>query len=161
MSLTTDESYCTVAFADTWHANRGALPWTTLTTTEKEQALRRATDYIEQAYRLVWKGYKTSADQILSFPRTGVTRVGGIGYYSSSTVPTELQSACAELAYKAAQGDLNPDLSSRVVREKIDVVEVEYDKNTPQYTRYRAIDLILAPLMANSPNGISRGLVRA
>jgi hypothetical protein len=39
---------------------------------------------------------------------------------------------------------LAADLSQAVVREKIDVIEVEYDKNAPAYTQYRSVDMMLA-----------------
>ena len=38
------ESYISVADADTYHSNRGNTDWAALTTTEKEQLLRGATD---------------------------------------------------------------------------------------------------------------------
>lgn len=38
------------------------------------------------------------------------------------------------------------------MREKIGPMETEYDKNSPQHKRYRAIDLMLAPYLTGSGN---------
>ena len=56
------DSLCTVAQADAFHAARGNTLWAPLTTPEKEQALRRATDYMA-VYSSRWKG----ARQTLKF----------------------------------------------------------------------------------------------
>jgi len=155
MSLTTNESYCTVAFADTWHSNRGNATWAALTTAQKEQCLRKATDYLEQAY--TWTGYRVASTQPLSFPRHGIWIDGYT--IPSDSVPVAIQNACAELAVKASQSELSADLTKNVIREKVDVIEVEYSEHSPQWTRYRAIDNMLRGYTLN--NGVSRGLIRA
>lgn len=45
------ESYASVAQADAYFAARGITIWSPLLDAEKEQALRRATDYMVQTYR--------------------------------------------------------------------------------------------------------------
>lgn len=159
----TSESYISVADADLYHSNRGNTTWADLSTEHKEQALRRATDYMLQVYRLRWNGTRVNGTQALDFPRAlmvrddynysglnGYTYIGGNYYYPSDIVPVEVKNACAELAFKAAGGDLAPDLTQNVKKEKIDVIEVEYDTYSPQYTRYRAIDQLLMPLLKSS-----------
>jgi hypothetical protein len=47
-------------------------------------------------------------------------------------VPADIANACADLALKAAAGDLNADLTREVVRKKIGPLETEYDRNSPQ-----------------------------
>lgn len=153
------ESYCSVSYADTYWSNRGCAPWATLTTAQKEEALRRATDYIEQVYGQSFQGYRINSTQALSFPRTGVVVYGYD--LSSSTIPEILIKANAELAYKAAQGNLSPDLTQTVVREKVDVLEVEYSKGSSAIVKYRAIDNLLSPLLTMIPNGAFHKLVRA
>lgn len=156
------ESYISVADASTYHSNRGNLTWATMSNQEMEEALRRATDYIEQVYRSRWLGYRKTTTQALSWPRSQVPFPdGGVyAYYADDAVPVELKNACAEMAWKAAAGELAPDIEQRVKREKVDVLEVEYADHGPQYTQYRAIDNLLAPLL-QSVGGVFRGVVRA
>lgn len=168
------ESYISVADADIYFSNRGNAAWATLTTTVKEQLLRKATDYLVQVYRMRWKGVRVSATQALDFPRNfmeredyeastinGYQMLGGNYYYPSDNVPVEVANACAELAYKANSATLAPDLSRATIREKVDVIEVEYDKSQPQYTQYRAIDNALAPYLATGSSGTFRKVLRA
>lgn len=143
----TSETLCSIAYADTWHANRGCAPWATLTTTQKEEALRRASDYFEQIYGNNFKGRRLNSTQALSWPR--VDALLNDYYVPSNTIPQIVINATAELAYRAAQGNLAPDLERGVKREKVDVLEVEYDSYSPQYKRYRAIDNMLAPLLVS------------
>lgn len=160
----TSESYISVTDASTYHANRGNSTWALLTTAQMEEALRRATDYIEQTYRMRWLGYRVTITQALSWPRDEVQRLdltllNQYSYYENNVVPPEVKNACAELALKAASGELLPDLGQGVVREKVDVLEVEYDKYSPQSPRYTAIDRLLAPFLSGS--SVSRTVVRA
>jgi hypothetical protein len=159
------ESYISVADASTYHTNRGNAAWAALASdTVREQCLRKATDYMEQAYRLRWLGYRHSETQALSWPRNEVERTDAgylnyFSYYPDDEVPTEVKNACAELALKAASGELLPDLTQGVVREKVDVLEVEYDKYSPQSPRYTAIDRLLAQFLSGS--SVSRTVVRS
>ncbi|MES2637355.1 MAG: DnaT-like ssDNA-binding protein [Pseudomonadota bacterium] len=145
--LSNADAYISVADALAYHDARGNTNWADITATEQEQAIRRATDFMEQLYRLSWKGRRTTEAQALSWPRYDVLRDDGYYYYASDIVPTEVKNACAELAFKAAGGDLSPDLAQRVIREKIGPLEVEYEKNGVQYTTYRAINNMLAPFL--------------
>ena len=151
------ESYASVAEALAYHAARGNTNWATITLAQQEQALRRATDFMEQVYSQNWKGRLFTSSQSLSWPRYGVWA----NHYliESNAVPRIVKNACIELALKAASGDLAPDLAQRVVREKIGPIEVEYDKNSPQYTAYRAITNMLSPYL-NSVGGVFRKVVR-
>ena len=167
------ESYINVADADTYHTNRGNTDWIELTTTKKEQLLRKATDYLVQVYRMRWKGVRVSATQALDFPRNfmeredyeastinGYQMLGGFYYYPSDDVPVEVANSCAELALKGNSEILSPDLTRATIREKVDVIEVEYDKSQPQYTKYRAIDNALAPYLATGSSGSFRKVLR-
>jgi len=158
--VTGAESYCTVAFASTYHTARGNTAWAALATDAlREAALRRATDYMRQAYRSRWQGYKVNEDQALDWPRYDV-EVEGYAI-DSDIVPTEIKNACAELALRASAADLNPDLTQGVAREKVGQIEVEYDKASPQFTRYRAIDALLSPYLKAGGGGCSMGLIRS
>lgn len=145
---TDSESYISVANATARHAAFGNTAWADLATDEKEQALRRATAHMEQAYRTRWTGQRINSTQALSWPRAWVVVDG----YSvdSDIVPADIANACADLAFKAASGDLNPDIERAVIREKVGPLETEYSAHSPQSTRYRAIDMALAPYLKGS-----------
>lgn len=156
--LATAESYISVADADTRMTNLGNTNWTTLTATEKEQALRRATVYMEQAYRSRWSGYRNGDTQALSWPRNGVV-IDRYILVDDDVVPAAVADACADLAFRAAAGDLNADLERGVVRKKVGPLETEYDRASPQSVRYRSIDMMLAPYLMGG--GAMATLVRS
>lgn len=156
--VTGAESYCTAAFATTYHDNRGNAAWAALASdTIRERLLRKATDYMMQVYRGRWKGYRVEDGQALDWPRSSVCVDG----YSvdSDIVPNEVQTACAELALKASSATLYADQSQGVVREKIGPIETEYDKNSSQAIQYKAIDSMLRPYLSR-PAGIAEVIRR-
>ena len=156
----TAESYISVADASTYHTARGNTAWAALTTDAiREQCLRKATDFMRQAYRSRWQGYRVNEDQALDWPRYGV-EVEGYAV-DSDIVPTEIKNACAELALKASSADLNPDLTQGVLSEQVGSISVTYDKNSPQRTRYAAIDAMLSPYLKAGGGGCSMGLIRS
>lgn len=162
--LANAESYISVADADTYHSNRGNTAWASLTTAVKEQSLRKATDYIEQVYRLKFLGYRHTEAQALSFPRDEVQRrdftyLNQFSFYPNDVVPTEVANACADLGLRSSTSDLTPDIERITKREKVASLEVEYDDTKQAYTKYRAIDNLLAPFL-DSSSGISREVVR-
>lgn len=152
------ESYASVADALTYHANRGNDTWATITTTQQEQALRRATDFIEQRYNLAWQGYRSSSTQALSWPRNSVTVNGYV--IGSALIPQILINATCEMALRAAAGELDADLERGVLREKVGALEVEYDKTSLEKKRYVAVENMLKPLFASS-SSLYVGLNRA
>lgn len=156
------ESYCSVAFADTYWSNLADTVWSALTTAQKEAALRKATTFMVQLYRMRWKGRRVLITQALDWPRVGVVLEDfggsqgrhGFGSYglfqvSYTIVPKELQSSCAEMAYRTLSGDLAADLGQVVTSEKVGPLQVNYDKNSPQYIRYRAMDMLLKPYLVD------------
>ena len=152
------DSYLSITDADTYHAARANTAWAALAASAKEAALRKATDYMLQMYRARWKGVRYSATQTLDWPRayvyTDPALTGAIGEFpylvTSNIVPTEVKNACAELALKAATADLAPDLERAKLSTTVGPIAVTYDRATPQYTRYRAIDATLAPYLGGS-----------
>jgi hypothetical protein len=158
------ESYASVAETSTYFQNRGqGDAWDKID--EQEAALRLATTYMEEAYRMRWKQYRVTSTQALSWPRAWVTLPDapyGYGsqaaYVPNNVVPKEVKQACMELALRAGTGDLAPDLERAAKVERIGPIEVQYDDSSPYYTQFRSIDLLLAPyLMAG---GMSSPLVR-
>lgn len=153
----TSESYVSVADADTYFSNRGITTWAPLATADKEAALRRAADFMVQTYRLRWSGYRFNNTQALDWPRYAVPRAdsGGyrrIGYYSSDSVPKEVQNAQVELALKAAAGELLPDVDPPVQSESVGPIAVTYFQGATQIKRFVAVDRLLAPFMQSGSN---------
>lgn len=162
--LPNSEAFCSVAFADTHHANRGMTNWATLSVPEKEQAIRRAADYMQQTYRMRWNGYRTSDSQAMDFPRIDMPRessgrsyfgnLGSVGsyqsYYPSNIVPVEVQQANADLALKAAAGELLADIGQLVKEKQIGPLRTVFQDNSRPVKRYLAIDRLLAPFMCSA-----------
>lgn len=104
------ESYLSVAAANTFHTNHGNSAWSGADAA-KEQALRRATRYVDGHYRARWKGFKRLRTQALEWPRYDVYDLSGYDVDSDS-VPAAVQHATAEAALReiASPGSLQPDL---------------------------------------------------
>lgn len=156
------ESYAAVADADTYHANRGNTDWAAAGTPAKEQALRKATDYMLQTYRPRWKGYRKSAAQALDWPRSFVYLEpyisGAVGPYpylvSDSSVPAEVKNSCCELARRALTADLRADLDRQALREQVGPIAVEYDPASEYYKKYPAVDAALSPYLRGSGSNV-------
>jgi hypothetical protein len=102
-------------------------------TADKEAAIRRATAYLDG---LAWKGTRTlGRGQSLAWPRSDVTDCEGLAI-ASDEIPGELIFAQHVLARAEFQspGVLSPSVSLAGVnrREKVDVIEVEYDTSRLQ-----------------------------
>lgn len=141
------ESYISVANADAYHAARGNAAWALLTPDAKEQALRKATDYMGR-YSGRWKGERLNAGQVLDWPRAGVV-VDGYEI-NWETVPAAIANACALLALKASAGDIAPDLGPQKQSVKVGPIETTYAAGTRQATRYQSAETLLAPYLAGS-----------
>ena len=161
------ESYATVAEFKAYHDNRGNVI-VSLENVTIEQLLRKATDYMVGRYRTQWRGYRKTATQALDFPRSFCYlepfAYGAVGAYpfllDDAIVPNEVKNACCELALKANDGALMTDVTQTVIREKVDVIEVEYDRFSPAQTRYAQVDAMLSTLLL-STNSIEAKLVRS
>lgn len=158
----TSESYASVAYCDTYHDAIGNAAWALLSTTLKEQALRRATSFLCQSYRLQWKGVRVNATQALDWPRYDVSipDLGVFNAIASDVVPDLVQKATAEMALLASAGPLNPDLTQNVVSKQVGPIKIVYDSSSPQAKRYSAVNDILMPLIGSSGNGVNVKLRR-
>lgn len=161
--LANADSYLSAADADQYLAARGYTLWAPLLDAEKEQALRRATDYMVAVYRERWGGYRGSVTQALDWPRSNVEFRDGPGrlglryaystYYPNNSVPLVVGNACAELALRAAAGPLILDEGQMVKSKQVGPVKIEYQDYSRATKTYRGIDKMLAPLLA-APGGI-------
>lgn len=137
--VTGANAYIDVAFADDYFSDRGNATWTALTTTQKEQAIVRASDYLE--WRFKYKGYPKTSTQGLRWPRSGVYDELG----NEVEYPENVQKACAEYSVRASSQTLAPDPeiddSGRPVtmtKDKVDVIE-EQRKFSDEDTSVRTI----------------------
>ena len=145
-------SYASVSAADGYVADRGIAGWTSLTTTVKEQALIKATDYLEATYRDAWKGNRITATQTLSWPRSNVIVDGFL--IAANIVPAPVVNSCIEMALRSAAGEtLIADQGQRVKREKIDVIEIEYQDYSDPAQRYPFVNRMLSPYLLSSSDG--------
>jgi hypothetical protein len=136
-------SYVTIAFADSYHLDRGNASWTG-TDAVKQAALIRATDYIEQKYAGRWKGSRYDEDQALEWPRADICDV------DEDVIPARLMQAVCIAALEGLSTDLNPVLDRAVKREKVDVIEVEYMDTAKAGKARPAIDGLLRPYLGGS-----------
>lgn len=149
------DSYVSVEQANAYHAKHGNAAWADMDYADKESALVRATDYMMQAYRARWKGFRSNLGQALDWPRQSVILTDmGINYMVPYTsIPEEVKKACAELALRAMTGgvatDLAPDQERGVLSESVTGVSITYDPRSPQAVRFRAIDMLLQPYLAS------------
>jgi hypothetical protein len=154
------ESYCSVAFATAYHDARGNTAWAGLASdTVREQMLRKATDYMA-IYRDRWAGFRVTTTQALDWPRYEVPMKDAASgsawtaYYAMDAVPAALARACAELALRAIDGDLNEDLDAPVIEETVGPITTRYAQGTRQTKRYPAIDALLLPFFTGGENSL-------
>lgn len=117
-----------------------------------EQRLRVGFDYMIQAYRTRWAGYRSTTTQAGDWPRYDVPRrdLGLSAYYASNVIPAEIVQANILLAVRATPGeDLTPDETQAIKREKVGPIETEYQDFSSSGVSYPAVDKLLAPFLAN------------
>ena len=113
---------------------------------DEETLLIKAMDYIEiQSY---W-GTKTDEDQDLEFPRNGDT-----------VVPEKIKTAQIITALLIDSGeDMFPISEQAVKREKVDIIEIEYQNFTNSIKNYPQLNKLLTPFLSSSGGSfvVSRG----
>lgn len=146
--LANAEAYIAVADADLYFSLRGEPAWALLDVAAKEAALRKATDYMQGAFDLRWKGSRVTQTQALSWPRSGVWKDGFL--YASNSVPLQVARANAELALRASASTLQPDLGAQVTQETVGPISVSYAAGARQSDKYVAVDSLLLGLLTGS-----------
>ena len=104
--LVNADAYISEADADTYFAAIANATWAGATTTAKEQAIVKATRYMEKRFGNKWKGIIASSTQALGWPRDYVYDERGTEL--DDQVPTAIAHACAEYAVHALTNDLIP-----------------------------------------------------
>lgn len=159
-------SYVDDIYADAYFGARGYTIWISLQLAEKQQALVRATDYMNAMFN--WNGSRATTTQRLDWPRKNVT-LHDVDV-ASDEIPNLVKDACCELAIRAAAGPLLLDpavdstgrLLGKIV-ERIGPVETEKtyiargQMSMPQpYKRFPQVDALLKPLVSVASNSVYR-----
>lgn len=157
--------YGTLAEADAYHLERGNAAWPVASAENREAALVRGSDYIDQRYRwqltsgrwqTMFPGERTlGRDQAREWPRTGAADYSG-NPIAADAIPIEVLHGTFEAALREllSPGSLSPDFipGGQVIREKVGPVEIGYaePKLGPNMVPNRPIvpmiDEIMAPL---------------
>ena len=151
-------SYVTEAELTAYATDRGV----TIVAADKAVLLIKAMDYIETR---MFIGTKTVYNQPLQWPRIlcGSTLYSQypLNYnsvpceYDSATVPTQIKNAQMIAALLIDSGyDLQSTLSQAVKREKVDVIEVEYQDNTTSSEQFRSLNDILRPFLQSGMRAV-------
>lgn len=169
----TADSYETLANASTYAAARGlTFVITGADEALAEQAMRRATVWLDATYRSRFTGYRRfRRDQALEWPRTGAYDNGPYtSIIAEDEIPIELKHALIEAAVreKATPGTLTPDITPNSIKKSVSVagaVSVEYaiagDAVQGQRITMTIVDGILAPLIGSRPSSIFGTAARA
>ena len=129
-SLTTSNTYCTLAQANTYHSSRlHVSDWTDAYNDTRNRALVQATRMLDNLVE--WDGYKTDSDQALRWPRTGVIDPDDDAV-DSDAIPTFLREATAEFARLLIASDREADSGTAGFKEleagSLRMVIDKYDK---------------------------------
>jgi hypothetical protein len=136
-------SYVTEAELTAYATARGVT-----LTAGTEQLLIESMDYIESQSFI---GTKKTADQPLQWPREGVYIDGY--YVESDVIPNDLKTAQLATATAIDQGNGPQNvLSAAVKREKVDVIEVEYQDGAMSGTIDPKINASLKKLISGGGN---------
>jgi hypothetical protein len=151
-------SYVTVAEVTLFCNDLGLSSWADLDSQEKAQAILRGMAYVES---LDFKGVKDDYSNPLEWPRYGVyddvnAEPEDMQYYQE--IPVGLKKAVCRAAYEesVSSGILQTSLTTGIKREKVDVIEVEYQQapmRSASQTLYPAITGYLKGLLKSSVIG--------
>lgn len=166
-------AYVTVAEFVAFHTDRGNTTIAEADADQIESAIIKGTDYLEQKFRLLWKGSRTYSTQVLSWPRRGVDvpdffdpffrDLSNIPisfqdtlFIAENEVPYEVKVASFLIAAETFSGALStgviqPALGRTTKREKLGVMEVEYfggeDGSSKTKTTYWNVEQTVEPFL--------------
>jgi hypothetical protein len=171
------DSYATTAEFKSYADSIGFLYTSVYSDAVIEIAMRKATQYLDRAYRGKWKGFRTDRDQALAWPRsssqdlpvnyltpsftTGVIDEDGYEI-PSNTIPKQVKQAEYEATILSLQGsDLLPNYprGNAVKRKKVKAgpveSETEYMDGASARDRYLTIEGLLYGLTNSQPGATS------
>lgn len=156
-------SYCSIAYADAYHADvTGSADWAGATESAKQSALLRATQYLDLQYGSWWRGYRANGfgadddtEQALDWPRIQAYDQDGWPY-DEDTLPTRLLQATCEMALAFLKGD-DPLATiadpGALASESVTVGPIRESKTyiggKPYGYVYRKIDALIRPLITD------------
>ena len=171
------DSYATLAEFKAYADKIGFVYTSVYTDPVIEIAMRKATQYLDRAYRGKWKGFRTDRDQALAWPRTSdqdqpvnyltpsytVGVIDEDGYeIASNEIPRQVKEAEYEAAILSLGGsDLLPNYprGNAVKRKKVKAgpaeVETEYMDSASARDRYLTIEGLLYGLANGQPGATS------
>ena len=142
------DAYVALAECDAYHVNLGNSDWEideedSANVAKRENAIKKATAFIDMRYGGRFKGVRSTAEQALLFPRYGISDNDG---YVLENVPTAVKRATCEAALKLFLGtDLMPDLDrgGKVISETVGPISTTYSSGAPAGTKYEMIENLL------------------
>lgn len=156
------DSYVTVEFADDYFSARGVSEWADLKTEKKEQALIKATEFVDNIYQ--WYGKKEFEHQSLRFPRVDIRDYEGAEIRG---IPLCLKQAICDASLISTSGELfeTAEQNGDVTSETITTLSFTYSKqgsrSTTSTTLYDSINTKLRGLFRDaSKNKIVTGRVQ-
>ena len=162
------ESYVALSDADAYAAARG-LTFPISPTAPAEQALRRATEWIDGAYRTRFPGFRKQLRvQALEWPRRGAYDIHGYPI-GENELPRELKAATIEAAVRelASPGVLTPDVTPGKLKSSVtvDSISVTYALGTGGVQEQRlvmtVVEQIMSALLCSSPSPMFGSTERA
>jgi hypothetical protein len=139
------DSYVSVEDCAAYAAKKG-LEFPASPIEPAEQALRRATAWIDSTYRQRFPGCTTDVWQALEWPRVGVIYRGQP--FDEDAIPQQIKDATCEAAVRemAELGILSPDLDrgGAIKTLKAGSVEIDYADGAPVPTTFTVIDGLLS-----------------
>lgn len=159
--LETANAYESVAEADAYHDNYGTAAerstWTASSNSDKEDAIREATRFLDLSYSQRWRGARRSKEQRLDHPRIRVIDSDGWAR-DSDAVQQEVKDATSIVALKVRQGvALLPDVEGSdvgVTSESVTVGPISESKTyagaRTNFKRFSTVDATLRPIVERS-----------
>ena len=145
------ESYITLVEADAYIlAHSNDTTWDAASDSDKEKAIRLATQYLDANYGGKWKGLRSSESQALDWPRSNV-KDNDEYYLASNEIPQKLKDANSEVALReilddtllgavdAAQNIKSEGSKAGPVSERIEYIGVKSNQK-----KYPLVDALLS-----------------
>lgn len=171
------DSYATLAEFKAYADTIGFVYTSVYTDPVIEIAMRKATQYLDRAYRGKWKGFRTDRDQALAWPRTSnqdlpvnyltpsftVGVIDEDGYeIPSNTIPKQVKEAEYEATILSLGGsDLLPTFArgNAIKRKEVKAgpveTKTEYMESASVRDRYLTIEGLLYGLTNSQPGSTS------
>lgn len=144
-------SYITIEELDDYAMARGCdIP---IEKPERVALIIRAADYTE-SFRRKFQGTKVSGDQSMQWPRVNVW-VDGFTV-ASDAIPVDLKKAQLQAAIEYIDFDMLPTTEQNIKKEKVDVIEVEYQDGDGSLTAptFPKVDQYLEALLKRGGFGL-------